>query len=88
MQITVTDEQTFINASRIPVKASVFKNTGEDTVYFGFEEATAASGEDQGIPLAAGETLTMAGEDLELGRRVFFICATDETTTVNYTLKA
>jgi hypothetical protein len=86
MQITVSDELTSIIPLTSAPSQLIVRNTGSDTVYFGWEPCTVAeAGESQGVPLAPDETITFGGPDLNLNGPLFFICATSGSTTINYT---
>lgn len=88
MQLTVTD--TLTAANNIPEatlrKQLVIRNTGANVVYFGWEATvSAAAGANQGVPLEPDEFLTFAGPELDLRSTLFLVCATGQSTTVNYT---
>jgi len=86
-QVTVTDALT--PANNIPTrpgrKQLILRNTGESTVFLGWESTTSATaGADQGLPLEAGEFLSFGGRDLDLQSDLKLVCAAGESTTVNY----
>lgn len=84
-QISVTQAGTVIPAQP-GRKQLVLRNTGSNTVYFGWEgDVTAAAGATQGVPLKADEVLSFGGRDLDLQGELRLITASGETTTVNYT---
>lgn len=86
-QLTVTDTLTAANniPSRPGRKMLILRNTGDATVFLGWETTTSATaGADQGLPLEAGEFLSFGGRDLDLQSDLKLVCATGETTTVNY----
>jgi hypothetical protein len=87
MQLTVTDEQ-----SQLPLESKrrkvILCNTGEETIYYGWESQTSAAGSTQGVPLVAGAVIAMGGDDMGLGNTLFLICAEDAESTLNYTQSA
>jgi membrane-bound lytic murein transglycosylase len=86
MQITVTDTRTYLEANGPQVMAMVIRNTGANTIYFGWEDTTvAAAGANQGVPLEPDEMVAFAGRDIDVGGRLFLVCAATETSTLNFT---
>jgi len=84
MQITITDSPQTLTAVNRRSKI-VLRNTGSSTIYFGWEPTTTATGDTQGVPLKADEALTLAGRDVDCAQGIVFVCATDDTSTLNYT---
>jgi hypothetical protein len=87
MQITVTDAQSQLPAEGKRRKL-ILTNTGEDTIYYGWESATSAAGATQGVPLLPGAVIAMGGDDMGLANTLFLICAESESSTLNYTQSA
>lgn len=86
MQITATDKQVLLE---IPLGATLVEiaNTGSNTVYRGWETTVSAAGDSQGVPLAAGNQIIYGGGQLPIsGRTLRFICASGQSTTINYTI--
>lgn len=98
-KFTVTDE---IKADGLPVKLAckgvMLQNTGESTVYFGWEstitngspagnddaEEDAAILAAQGMPLVPGEWRSLSQNQFNLSAPLYFICAAGEETTINF----
>lgn len=88
MQITVTDTPTYLPEA-IGRKQLILRNTGSNTVYYGWESTVSATaGASQGVPLKADEPLSFAGRDLDLSGRLYLVCASGQTTTINYTQRS
>lgn len=89
MQVTVTS--TLDSANNIPAKPGrkqlMLRNTGDNTVYYGWEADVSAAGATQGIPLEPDEFIAWGGKDLDLNSELKLICGAGETTTVNYSQK-
>ena len=84
MQITITDEVQSLH--RPGAKLLLMQNTGAKTLYYGYESTTvAAAGANQGVPLLAGQQLSANGRDSGLNGNLRLVCASGESTTVNYT---
>jgi hypothetical protein len=87
MQITVTE-----TVSQLPAdtkrRKMVLQNTGSNTIFWGWESTTTASGSTQGVLLAAGATLSLGGSDMGLANTIFLVCGTGLTSTLNYTQSA
>ncbi|MEQ1750500.1 MAG: hypothetical protein ABL974_13820 [Prosthecobacter sp.] len=82
-KITVTD--TAQNLTLPNAKIVEFVNTGESTVYYGFEKTiTAADDANQGIPLEPGVNKFLSGKEI-CSRSIRFVCATGESTVIHYT---
>lgn len=60
----------------------VFRNTGANTVYWGFEIGTSAVGPSQGVPLAANEGMVIDGIN-SINKPVYFVSPTG--STINWT---
>lgn len=87
MRLAVGTDTTQIPASPGRRKL-VFRNlSGQPTIYWGFEPNITANPGDAncGIPLVAGEVVTLADADGDHAMPVFFRCATGGTTTLYYT---
>jgi len=85
-KFTVTDE---IKADGLPVKLAckgvMLQNTGESTVYWGWESTiTATDDANQGIPLPPGEWRALSQNQFNLKAPMYFICAATEETTINF----
>ena len=86
MKITVTDTQTSIPAAGTGRRQLILRNTGSSTVYLGWESTMVATDNaNQGVPLLADETISFGGPDLDLRGALYLVCASTESTTVNYT---
>ena len=87
MQLTITDQLTLLE---IPLGVSLLEiaNTGSATAYRAWErQLQAAPGPLQGVPLGAGNQILYGGAQVPLsGQTLRFICATGDTTTINYTM--
>ena len=84
MQITITETPQTLTARNRRAKL-VLRNTGSNTIYFGWETTTTASSTTQGVPLKADEILTIAGRDLDCAQGIILVCAAGQTSTLNYT---
>lgn len=70
---------------RLACKGVMLQNTGESTVYWGWESnITATDDANQGIPLPPGEWRSLSQDHFNLKAPLYFICATGETTTINF----
>jgi hypothetical protein len=88
MQITVTETRQSIGGGGDVVMGLILRNTGSNTIYFGWEDTTVATaGANQGVPLEADEMLAMAGRDIDVGGKLFLVCASGQTSTLNYTMR-
>lgn len=88
MQMTVTDSRQYIPTNGDVFLAMILRNTGSNTIFYGWEDTTsAAAGANQGVPLEADELLSLAGRDIDVAGRLFVICATGLTSTLNYTIR-
>lgn len=88
MQLTVTDTRQYIDSDGDVLLALVLRNTGANTIYFGWEDTTVATaGANQGVPLEVDEMLAMAGRDIDVGGRLFLVCASGQSSTLNYTMR-
>lgn len=88
MQITINDTQTLLD---IPLGVALVEiaNTGSATVYRGWETFVEAAGANQGVPLATGHQILYGGAQIPLsGQTLRLVCATGESTTLNYTMAA
>lgn len=84
MQVTVTATQSQLPALHHRRKL-ILANTGSNVIYYGWEETTSASGDNQGIPLAASAQVSLNGGDIGLSNTLYLICASGQTSTLNYT---
>lgn len=85
MKIDVTETQTSL-PSMSGRKQLIIENSGASDLYYGWEKSTVATdNEYQGVKLAAGAVIAFADPHIDLGGALFLICATGQSTTVNYT---
>jgi len=82
-KITVTD--TAQNLTLPNAKIVELVNTGEATVYYGFEKnITAADNANQGIPLEPGVNKFLSGKEI-CSRAIRFVFAPGQSTVIHYT---
>lgn len=61
------------------------KNTGSNTIYLGFTDAVVGTDNaNQGIPIAAGEVVSIDAIDRYPYRIPHLVCASGQTSTFNY----
>lgn len=84
MKITVTETRTAIPAASGRGQL-IAVNTGAKNAYYGWENTVTASGDTQGVPVEPGAPIAMAGRDIDLTQPLYLICATGESTTINFT---
>ena len=84
MKITVTETQVELPA-QYPRRQIVVTNTGSKTAFWGWERTTEAAGDNQGLPLDPGAIISFGGQGFDTSAPIFFVCATGEDTTINYT---
>lgn len=91
MKITVTDALNKIDPQGLNPSQLIVRNTGSSTVYFAWEEPASAAalhtGDAQGVPLKADEMLCFADAEIDLNGPLHLVCATGESTSINYTFR-
>jgi hypothetical protein len=86
MQLPITSTKLAKLSGTVQTRRLLLRNTGSSTAYFGFEDTvTASAGATQGVPLKADEILAIDQDGKGFGDSLYFICASGQTTTINYT---
>ena len=91
MKITVADTLNKIDPQGLNPSQLIVRNTGSESVYFAWEEPASAAalhtGAAQGVPLKADEMLCFAESEIDLNGPLHLVCASGESTTLNYTYR-
>jgi len=91
MKITVSNTLNKIDPQRLDPSQLIVRNTGSSTVFFSWEEPASAAalhtGAAQGVPLKADEMLCFADREIDLNAPLHLVCASGESTTVNFTYR-
>ncbi|HYF37660.1 MAG TPA: hypothetical protein VD994_20330 [Prosthecobacter sp.] len=85
MQLTVSNAKASRLECTLQTRRLILRNTGTNTIYFGYEPTVTAAGETQGVPLKPDEILTLDQGGQAFQDSFYMICAAGQTSTINYT---